>query len=184
MKIKANPFKLCHNPSGFSLVEVMVAFTLLANFLIVYVASKQGMLSDSANIKNELEVHQFCEEKINEIKLSPPPLNDQLTLTPETGVFKGEPDSGRDQFEYSIEYKRFTLPDIFQLANAGEEEDISDSLSNQPNAMMGQVFKQIQENIKNLIWQVSVTVKNKETDHICVLSAWINNPEAEIKIGR
>jgi prepilin-type N-terminal cleavage/methylation domain-containing protein len=174
--------KILSNNHGFSLAEVMVAFSLLAIFLVAFTASQTDMLSDSEHLKIELDTQQFCEEKINDIKLDPPKFNDGLTLSPETGTFEGH--ESRTIYKYSIEYKRFELPDIFQLTSSGEEGENSSASSNQPNNYMNQVFKQIQENIKNLIWQVSVTVTNSETDHICILTAWVNNPEAKIKIGQ
>ena len=69
-----------HKQDGFSLLEVMIAMTVFSVFVAVYVTSQGYNISDSTLMREELMLQTLCENKINEIIISPPELRDSLTL--------------------------------------------------------------------------------------------------------
>ena len=173
---------------GFSLLEVLTAVLLFSVFYLVYATSERINLLGSSQWQKEMVMLQLSEEIITDTLNKPPPLNDSLTLIPETKNFE---DSQWQDYEYKVEWKRFELPSNFSdlLLSAGgsedgKEEDTNTSSANNPNAsILKQVFTQVQTNLKNLIWQIQVTVTEKSTKEKYVLSTWFRNPDAKVQVG-
>jgi prepilin-type N-terminal cleavage/methylation domain-containing protein len=165
--------KRLSNQSGFSLMEVMIAITIFTVFATVFVTGEGYNLLDSAKLKEEMKLKDLCENKINEIITSPPELRDSLTITKEVKDFEND-----SNYQYSIEYKKFVLPDMTKLKNSSEEE--ADPKQSQ---MEKKVYTTFKENMEKILWQVEVVVRNKTTEDKFRLSTWLYNNNADIKIG-
>jgi prepilin-type N-terminal cleavage/methylation domain-containing protein len=162
------------NRDGFSLLEVMIALSIFSFFITVYITSEGYNLSDSSMMREEIILRNLCENKINQLLVNPPELKESLTLTADKGTFKDNPN-----YSYEIEYKHFTIPDLSSL-NRGEEENSEDG---QQNAIKKMIFKQVETHIKELVWQVRVTVTNKDSGFPFTLSTWIYNGKAKVNIA-
>jgi hypothetical protein len=155
-----------------------VAFVLFSIFYVVFIASQGDNILDSQYVAEELKLHNLCENILNDILVAPPVLNDSLTNTPQVKKFE---DSELADYDYMIEYKRFEIPNIFQINNEEESEEEQEEQNNSNNQYLGLIFEQIKNNIKEAIWQIQVTVKNKQNNTIFTLSSWLRNPDARIQ---
>lgn len=166
------------NQSGFTLMEVMIALVIFAVFASVFVTGQGYNMIDSGKLKDELLMKDYCENKINDIIVNPPELRDSLVASKET---KDVPNDSN--FQTTVEYKKFFVPDMQKISStndldAKEKED-------SPQAQMEKkIFKIFKENMEKMIWQVEVTVKNKNNDSTFKLSAWLYNQNADVQIGQ
>ncbi len=174
-----NSLKKILNQKGLTLFEIMIAFILFSVFYVVFIGSQRDNQQDSVLMEEELRLHSLAENVINDILFSPPPLNPALTLKVETNRFE---DSELSDFEYSIEYKQFELPNFFKILQ-GQQEGEEDEGQNPQMQYLNVLFEQIKENIKEALWQVRVTVKNKITGSTFTLSSWLRNPNYEIQVN-
>lgn len=159
---------------GFSLIEVLIAIAIFSIFTVSFVTGIGYNLLDSSSLKDEMILKNLCESKINEIITNPPELKDSLTLSKETKSFEQFTD-----YTYTIQYKKFPVPDLNKIlapSAADEEENAQAELNKR-------IFSTFKENMEKMLWQVEVSVKNKTSERTLTLSAWILNPQAEIKIG-
>ncbi len=156
-------------------MEVMIAIAIFAVFATVFVTGFGYNLLDSGKLKEDILLKDFCENKINEIITNPPNLTDSLTLNKETKDIDGNAD-----YQTIVEYKKFFVPDMNKIADSSKAEDEEESQQAQLQKRIFNVFK---ENMEKMIWQVEVTVKNKVTGETFRLSTWLNNPNADVKIG-
>lgn len=154
---------------GFSLIEVLIATTIFAVFISMYVASEGYNLTDSTQMREELILKNLCTQKINELIASPPELRDSLTVSKETKNFEDFPN-----YSYTIEWHKLEIPDMSALYEEGEE---------QQNQFAKTIAKVVKDNMEKMVWQLKVTVKNKETDFFYSLSSWIYNTKAEVSLG-
>lgn len=161
------PFPL--QDSGFSLIEVLIATTIFAVFISMYVASEGYNLSDSIQMREELILKNLCTQKINELIASPPELRDSLTISKETKNFEDFP-----SYSYTIEWQKLEIPDMSVLYEDGEGEQ---------NQFAKTIAKVVKDNMEKMVWQLKVTVKNKENDFFYSLSSWIYNTKAEVSLG-
>ena len=159
-------------------MEVMVAISIFAIFATVFVTGQGYNLLDSSKLKDEMIMKDLCENKINEIITNPPELRDSLTLTKETKDFENNTD-----YQYTIEYKKFFVPDMNKItgdseANGKEKEESAQA------QMEKRIFKVFKDNMEKMIWQVEVSVKNKNNDSKFKLSTWLYNQNADVQIGQ
>lgn len=163
------------NNSGFTLLEVMFAIVIFTVFATVFITGQGYNVLDSSKLKNEMTLNILCQNKINEIITAPPDLRDALTLSKEVKTFEGNPN-----YEYSIQYKKFKVPDFTKLKNSADEDEESKAQSNQEK-MIFDIFK---ENMEKIIWQVEVVVKDKTTEDTFRLSTWLYNQNAEVDVKK
>ncbi len=165
---------------GFTLMEVMIALTIFAVFIAAFVTSQGGNLNRSLNMREEVKLKTLAEEVITNLVVKPPPLKDSLTLSPETKTFEND-----SKYEYKIEFFRFELPDVSAIM-AKENEDQpknGQEYSGTQAAITRQIYKKIEKALKEMLWQVRVTVTNKETKFSYDLTTWLYNDEAKIEIS-
>lgn len=168
-----NPGKDKLGNQGFSLFEIMIAFTLFAIFVLAFVSAQSHNVETSVRLKEELTLQKLAEEIINDIIIDPPQFKEDLTLVPEKKAFK---DEGFTQYEYEIEYRRLEIPDFSLLQQAqGEEGQSIDPIEKK-------VYQEMKKFIKDAIWQVIVTITNTETGFNYSLSAWLSNQEAKVQV--
>ena len=171
------------NIRGFTILEVLIALTIFAVFISVFVTSQGGNLADSVMIREEIKLRQLCEQKLNEIIANPPVFSESLTLTPETKTFESTSnDKDLENYEYTIEYKLFKIPDIEKItgeAAGSDYEGESAGLSGIQKSLM----EQIKNNMEKLLWQVKVTITNKNTKFYFNLSTWLLNNDANVQFS-
>src|SRR5690606_1834503 len=138
----------------------------------------------------------LCERKINEIHLDPPKFTNVTENFKETKSFEKDP-SGEDysNYEYTLELKKLTIPDFAQLFSQkdGTTEEAQDSYegdyynentkSQRNTSLETMVFEQLRKNIEKIIWQVRVTVTNKETKYSFSLSTWVTNYNEKVQLN-
>jgi prepilin-type N-terminal cleavage/methylation domain-containing protein len=163
--------------SGFALIELLIALTVFSVFIASYVTIQGYNITDSGNLREELKLKDLAQQKINEIITSPPRFTLALTISKETKTFEHDPD-----YEYVLEYKKMTIPDYNKMSGVKSEDGDKDSQSAEGN-LMKKKFKEIKDNLEQLLWQVQVTVKNKTTGYQYNLSAWLLNEDHKVKIS-
>lgn len=162
--------KIINNQKGMSLIEVMIAMTVFAVFVSVFVMTNGSNLTDSRNFKDELKLRDLASSIINEIIVKPPALTEALTLSPETKPFENDPN-----YTYTIEWKKFELPDYTKMM--GED-------NNDPQAaFQKKVFEQVKNNMELMVWQLAVEVRSLDTNMGYRLATWIYNHEAKVKLS-
>lgn len=166
------------NEGGFSLIEVLIAITVFSVFISAYVVSQGQNLNDSIRMSEELLLKKLTEKVLNEQLLNPPELTRAQSLQPVTKRFEQAEYEG---FEYTIEFQKVELPDLSQLGLAEDQED-GNSDQNANQALQKRIYQQFTDNIERIVWQIRVTVKNTNTEYTYVLSTFLKNRKAEIKI--
>ena len=176
----------------FSLVEVLIAITLFALFVVAFLTSQGYNVSDSQLSEEQLMLQQLAERKINELFLDPPKYQNITGNFKETKTFEGKELSN---FEYTLEIKKLTIPDFAQLfaQKGGSSEEAQDAYEgNYFNEGGGQqrnsgleklVFEELKKNIERMIWQARVTVTNKETKYTYTLATWLTNYNERIQLN-
>ena len=157
--------------NGFTLLEVLIALTIFAAFMASFVISQGYSLNFSSRMKEDLKLKELCQKKLNEIILAPPSYTESLTLSNEISTFEEE--SG---YEFEIEYRRLTIPDPARLA--GEEEGEAGG-----NDLKRRITTKVINLMKELIWQVVVTIRNKESKRSFNASTWLLNSKAKIDVS-
>jgi prepilin-type N-terminal cleavage/methylation domain-containing protein len=177
---------------GFSLVEVLIAITLFALFVVAFLTSQGYNVSDSQLSEEQLLLQSLAEKKINELYLDPPKFQNITGNFKETKTFEGKDLSN---FEYTLELKKLTIPDFAQLfaQKGGTTEEAQDSYEgNYFNEGGGQqrnsgleklVFEELKKNIERMVWQARVTVTNKETKYNYTLSTWLTNYNEKVQLN-
>ncbi|MBT3584987.1 MAG: prepilin-type N-terminal cleavage/methylation domain-containing protein [Halobacteriovoraceae bacterium] len=158
--------KFQQSQRGMTLIEVMIALALFAVFITAFMGAQGYNISSSTNLKEEIFLKELTIEKLNEVILDPPDLKDSLTVAPVKKSFEGYPD-----YEYTITYKKFLIPDLSKIQGESAGES---------NPFEKQIFSQIKENMEKLLWQVNVLVKSKATNSSYGLTTWLYNAKAKV----
>lgn len=160
--------KIIRNQKGLTLIEVLIAMTLFAVFVTVFVVTNGTNLRDSVNFKEELKLRDVATSIINEVMINPPELTEGLTLSPETKSVEGMPGH-----TYSIEWKKFELPDYTKMMGENQEDPRAE--------FQKKVFEQVKDNMEKLIWQLAVEVTNKDSNMTYRLATWVYNDKAKVQ---
>ncbi len=153
-----------------SLIEVMIAMTVFAVFVSVFVMTNGQNLTDSRNFKDELKLRDLASTVINELLVNPPTLTEGLTLSPETKPFEDNP-----SYTYTVEWKKFELPDYTKMM--GENNDDPQA------AFQKKVFEQVKKNMELMVWQLAVEVRSLDSNMSYRLATWIYNNDAKVKLS-
>jgi len=151
----------------------MIALAIFGVFIVAFMAGQGYNVTDSTSMSQDIKLKEFAQLKMNELVVSPPEFKEGLTLTPEKGKFEEN-----DQYTFEITYKRFKLPDLSKIRGI-EEDAQQDSAEAQ---LQKKIFETVQKNIKEIIWQVEVKVTDTNTDNFHVVSTWLDNEKAEVKL--
>ena len=162
--------KMIRNQKGMTLIEVLISITLFGVFVTAFVTRNGMNLQSSLNFKSELKLRDLTTSIINEILINPPELTDSLTLSPKTKSIEGMPG-----FTYSIEWKNFEIPDYTKMSNQNQDDPRA--------AFQKKVFEQVKENMKLLVWQLAVEVKDSETNSSYRLATWLYNDKAKVQLS-
>lgn len=158
---------------GFTLIEVMIALAIFATFVVAFMTSQGMNIASSGLMREDILLRDLTEMKLNEIIENPPDLRENLLLAPETKSFEDYP-----EYEYKIEYQKFLIPDLSKIKGNSEEESGQSEMA----ILQARLFNTVKDNIEKMVWQVRVTVRNKETDYSFDLATWLYNKEAKIKL--
>lgn len=164
------------NNSGFSIIEVMIAFMLFAIFTVAFVSTISTNITDSELMAKDLKLATLCEKKLNEVLIDPPEFNSTMEDFKETKAFD---DTELSDYKFTLEFKKMTIPDFSKLLNTGEE----DQEKKKDSAIQGIIFDKMKENVEKILWQVRVTVFEKESEYKYQLSTWIMNTDAKVKLN-
>lgn len=176
--------------SGFSLLEVMIAITLFAFFITAFLTTQGYNVSDSENSEQQLALHSLAERTMNELLINPPKFSNATQNTKETKKFE---ETEFANFEYELEIKKLVIPDFGQLfgqgSNSQEEDDnnyYSDSnKSNRNSSLEKVIFEQLKKNIERILWQIRITVINKDNGMSYSLSTYLTdyNQKVQLNVG-
>ncbi|MBT3983344.1 MAG: prepilin-type N-terminal cleavage/methylation domain-containing protein [Bacteriovoracaceae bacterium] len=170
---RGTPFNKFPNQSGFTLMEVMIAITIFSLFIGAYMVAQGNNLLDSTNYNEELLLHNLCEDKINELIVNPPEFREAMTAAPDIKPFENH-----KNYQYEIEYKKLKIPDLAKIQGKPEDEEEVSTDAKYKKL----VYDKMKKNLEEMVWQVKVTVRNKETKYHYSLTTWLYNYKAKIKM--
>ena len=177
-KRKVGIKQILSSEGGFTLMEVMIAIAIFTVFASVFVTGQGYNLLDSSKLKEEMLLKDFAENKMNDIIINPPELREAITMSKETKDVESNTD-----YQTTVEFKKFFVPDISKMSSSNDALEDSEK-DNSPQAQMEKkISKVFKENMEKMIWQVEVTVKNKNNDSSFKLSTWLYNQNADVQIG-
>ncbi|MCB9061863.1 MAG: prepilin-type N-terminal cleavage/methylation domain-containing protein [Halobacteriovoraceae bacterium] len=161
---------------GFTLLEVLVATAIFAFFIAAFSSRHSANVLSSNTIREDLILKELCLKALNETMLDPPKFSTSITLAPEAAkVFDDFPD-----YEYVIEWKEFDVkPVISMLLGAEEKESAEENATKQA---LQRLEKPIVENLKKQLWQLKITVTNKNTGYFQDLTTWVYDEKAQVKL--
>lgn len=175
--------------AGFSLLEVMIATTLFAFFITAFLTTQGYNVSDSENSEQQLILHTLAERTMNELMINPPRFTNATQNSKETKKFE---DSQYAHYEYELEIKKLVIPDFGQLFSQGgnsEEQDnayySSSNRGNRNTNLEKVIFEELKKNIERMLWQVRITVINKENGLSYSLSTYLTdyNQRVQLNVG-
>jgi prepilin-type N-terminal cleavage/methylation domain-containing protein len=182
--------QIVRTQKGFSLLEVMIAITLFAFFITAFLSSQSYNVADSGLSEQQLMLQSLAERKINELLLNPPKFTNADANMKETKKFE---EQDLQDYEYTTEMKKLTIPDFGQLftqqnakeASGDKENDYlaSGNQGNRNSALEKLVCEELKKNIERIIWQVRITVRNKQTDYSYTLSTFLTNYNERIQLN-
>ena len=169
MRIK----KLSNN--GFTLLEIMIAMTVFSMFVTAFVVSQGNNLADSSNMRFEYQLKNLLEKEVNELIVNPPEFTPGLLIGNEND-YKTIDDF--EDYETKVEWFEFQLPDLSQL----NKKEGDESTNNPQETVQTKVIENVSKNLKELLWQMRVTVRHKETQREMEATTWLMNPKAKVKL--
>jgi general secretion pathway protein I len=143
------PEKRISSRSGFTLIEALIAITILSGAMLLLSQTWGGAFRSIKKAKQQYEVALLLERKIAELELEFG--NKPLTEIPE----EREEDFGKEypEAKWKMKSKEFEFPDISPLLKSDDGK--SDEMT-----MM--IFKKLADNFKKTVKEVKVTVMVKE----------------------
>ncbi len=163
--------KIINSQSGFSLLEVLIATTIFAVFAVAFVVTQGSNVTEGNQMREEMKLRSLAEQKINEIIANPPEFKDALTISKEQKTFETDAN-----YEYILEWFKLEFPDASKMGGGeggGGDDD---------SGINAIVAKKVKDNMEKLLWQVRLTVRNKETKFTYTLSTWLHNTKAEVRL--
>lgn len=158
------------NQKGFSLLEVVVALSIFAIFATVFVQSTGTQVNISMGFSEELKMRNLAQQVINELIIDGPDLSESLFVgSGETKSFENE-----ENYSYNIAWSKFTLPDFAKLKGPDAEGE---------TGIEQQIAEKVRENMEKLVFQVEITIINKETGYSHSVSTWLYNGDAVLELG-
>lgn len=162
---------------GFTLIEVLISLLIFSIFISSYLVSEGYNVSDSLLLDEEIKLKGLTQEVMNELIINPPKNFRGITLgSPEFKSFEDEP-----QYAYKVQYKELKIPDLTSLTTSKEEEEQGRSQAQNP--YQKRVLETLKKNVEEIVYQVEVTVQNKQTKFSYSASTWIIDRKANIELN-
>ncbi len=164
-----------NSQGGFSLFEVLVAISIFAVFFIVFANSFFHNQRASTELNQELAMSSLAEKVIRETLVAMPALSESLHKSNKKETFEAP----NQDYTYTVEWSRLEFPNFGELMNAANPEE--EASANQ--SIMNQVFKQVQEATKDVVWQMRLTIIHTASGREYPVSFWVKNPNKEITLS-
>lgn len=164
---------------GFTLLEVIVAFSIFALFATVFLQNQSQNVFDSREMNSEMILKSLCESKMNETLVDLPDFNNALDGKKETKTFERK---GFEDYSYTLEFKRFKAPDIESLFTPPSGEEQTAEQKAQQESLKA-VFKEVKKKIEDIHWEIRVSVTNKLDKRTYILSTWFTDPKANFNLN-
>jgi prepilin-type N-terminal cleavage/methylation domain-containing protein len=183
--------KTLKSNSGFTLLEVMISLTLFGVFIAAYFMTQGYNISDSILNQEQLTLQMLAEKQMNEIIIKREKLTNAQVDLKETKTFEEKEYSN---YQWTLEYKKLEVPDFGKIFSAAQGadgeagEDAGDDTSNltsadKKNSLNQVIFDRLKDNLERILWQVRITVTNKETKYSFALSRWIVKYDEPVQLN-
>ena len=166
--------KILRNCDGFTLIEVMIALAIFAIFITSFMSGQSSNVLTSISLREDSKLLSLCQNKLNKVILIEQDFEETLLSEPETKTFEDH-----ENYQYSVEYKKFELPEYDKI----KQEKATERSQEKESGVQKQIYSRIKTNLEKVLWQIEVTVKNKETGQSYALSTWIMNQKEKINLG-
>ncbi|MBT7609824.1 MAG: prepilin-type N-terminal cleavage/methylation domain-containing protein [Bacteriovoracaceae bacterium] len=173
--MRRSTFKNILNNQGMTLLEVMIALAIFSVFIVSYMVSQGYSIKDSTDLKEDIKLRALCLQVIDETTVTPPIFRESLTLTPETKKFEDDED-----YSYTVIWKRLVIPDISKIQGSDPLEQ--DGKQSREGVIQKKIFDNVKKNLEEMIWQMEVTVESQLTKNKFILSTWLYNDKAKVKL--
>lgn len=158
------------NQKGFSLLEVVVALSIFAVFATVFVQSQGTQVNISMGFQEELKMRNLAQQLVNEIIMTPPELTESIFISSESKTFENDPN-----YSYNISWNKFTLPDFSKLKTGNEAQG--------QTGIEQRIAEKVRENMEKLVFQLEITVINKQTNYSHTVMTWLYNDRAVLELN-
>ena len=159
-------------PSGFTLVEVLISVTILATIAVIVSSSWGGNVVRYKTAQIKIQAVELLQKKILEIESEYQGRIDALPLEKQSGLFEG------DQFKnytWEWEAQEIDIPDISALVDPEGEDSLVVSVLENFRQYLNQSIKEV---------QVVVNYKNgKEKPYKFVVPIYMVNFDNQINLG-
>ena len=162
---------LLKNQRGFSLLEVVVALSIFAVFATAFVQSQGTQVNISMGFQEELTMRNLAQQVINEMIMNPPELNESIFAGGENKTFEDNPN-----YSYNINWYKFTLPDFSRLKTGNEGQG--------QTGIEQKIAEKVRENMERLVFQLEVTIINKQVGNSHTVTTWLYNDRAVLELNR
>lgn len=135
------------SPRGFSLIEVLLALSILSGALLVVSMAWSTSNLRLKKMKTNYQVAYLLDYKVSELERK---YRNEITLLPdeEEGDFSDLSDIYKD-YTWKLVSKKFELPDLTPLLSQNQESS---------NPMMSMVLKQMTEFFNQSVKELTVTI--------------------------
>ena len=167
------PLKNILERKGVSLLEMIIAMSIITIFGTVLLTGIGGNVFRSEEMRAELKMVELLELKINELIIDPPKfrknLLEELTDEKEFEDFPG--------YTYSIKMHPFMFSEYLAALGQGpESEDFEDG-----GELYRRIYNLVSKNLQKMVWQVEVTVTHTESQRSQSVSTLLHNRDANIE---
>ena len=181
MMSKKKPLNL-FNQEGMTLIEVSIALMVFSIFIVAFMQGQGGNISTSIKFKQELEIKDLAEMKMNETIIDPPEFRitaGKVDVTKVRYDYKAFKVKGYDDYEYSVNLFKVMIPDFEKITGKTEEEENP----NENQSIQKRIFETFRTNMEQLVWQILVTVRHKPTGQTYDLSTWFYNEKGNVQVN-
>lgn len=170
--------KIKNYSRGFTLIEVLMAMTVFSLFIVVFMSTQGYNISNSVQMKKDIEMHNLAELKMQEALLEPPEFSGSKSEYIDEKTFE---ETKWEKYSYKIEYLKLELPNLNDLVIANQDDSSKEEDKNKE--LQKKILDKLKTNMEKMIWQIRVTIKDKETGSSYSLASWLSNPKAKIDLN-
>lgn len=155
----------------------MIALAIFSAFILGIYTTVGHNVSSSVLFKEDINLHNLAELKMNEILLSKRKFTNATESDTDSGNFEIP---GFEKYKYEIKIVPTKFPDFSQIMGKSEQDDNSS-----PNPIQKVIFDKLKKNLEEIMWQVTVTTTNTENNYAYELKSWVekSNPKLDINFN-
>lgn len=163
-----------------TLIEVLIAVFIFSIFILAFISAQGNNINTSIRFKEELKLRDIAEIIINEQLINPPEVKVssgkvKVKNISELKYKKFEED---EAYEYSIETYKISIPDFDKIIGSNEQSQEE----KQKQSTQKLIYEKFKDNMENLVYQMSVTIRHIPSQKTFTLSSWFY-VEGEVKLG-